>query len=104
MPSFNPPPVPEKPKNRGPINVDDIVVGKGHGENLMTEYPEGEDPNQLAAQHVDKLSDENRKNASQLVEAFGEEIVAKLFSKTWQTKEDALNEIEDLTVNSNQMS
>ena len=70
----------------------------------MTEYPEGEDPNQMAAQNVDQLSHENRKNASQLIDAFGEEVVAKLFSKTWQTREDALNQIEDLTVNSNQMS
>lgn len=65
MPAFNPPPVPVQPKQqRGPVNVDDIVVGKGHGENIMTEYPDGEDPNQMAAQNVDQLSNENRKNAS----------------------------------------
>lgn len=67
----------------GPKNVDDIVVGKGHGDTSIPEYADGQDPNAGAANHIDALSPENRKNASSLIDVFGEQIVAKLFSSTW---------------------
>ena len=49
----------------------------------MTEYADGEDPNSGAAKNIDELSHENRKNASSLIDVFGEQTVAKLFSTSW---------------------
>ena len=93
MPSFEPPEVPQPkrqpPPQRGPQNVDDIVVGKGHGDTSIPEYADGGDQN--VAVNVDQLTPENRKSAAELIDAFGEETVAKLFSSAWQTREDALN-------------
>ena len=60
----------------------------------MSEYPDGEDGSQFVGK-VDQLSADNRKNASPLIDLFGEETVAKLFASTWQLREEALNIIED---------
>jgi len=66
----------------GPKNVDDIVVGKGHGDTSIPEYADGQDPN-AGANQIDALSPEHRKDASSLIDVFGEQTVAKLFSSTW---------------------
>ena len=52
MLSFNP----TKPKNPDSINVDDIMVGKGHGEKMMTEYSEGENPEAQNVNYLQKRS------------------------------------------------
>lgn len=86
-------------KPAGPLNVDDMVIPAitGGAGNQMTEYPE-EDPrnHELAAE---ELSGDNRKAAQPLIDMFGEQVVRKLFSRTWQLKEEALGEVEDEVLN-----
>lgn len=66
----------------------------------MSEYPEGTDPNQMGGMVVDELSSENRSAASLLIDVFGENDVKKLFSSTWQLREEALQSIEDKIMSS----
>lgn len=47
----------------------------------MTEYPEGQ--NQRDDSEPEPLSQEDKNASRSLIELFGEEIVRKLFSKTW---------------------
>ena len=61
----------------------------------MSEYPDGEDPNQGVSDEVGEISAENLKVAMPLINCFGDLVIRKLFSKTWQHREEALNEIED---------
>lgn len=72
-----------------------ITGGAG---NQMTEYPDGEDPRNFE-QAAEELSAENRKAAQPLIEMFGEQVVRKLFSKSWQLREEALGEVEDEVLN-----
>ena len=50
------------------------------------------------------MSAEDRKVAQPLLDAFGEVNIAKLFSKTWQLREEAINEIEDEVMNHQKLS
>ena len=88
------------PKQSGPLNVDDMVIpaitGGGAG-NQMTEYPDDDPRNQGMA--AEELSGDNRKAAQPLIDMFGEDVVKKLFSRTWQLKEEGLGEIEDEVLN-----
>lgn len=59
------------------------TMGPNAGANQPSEYPDGEDPNQLSGKQVEVLSAEDRKDAAPLISAFGERAVQKLFSKTW---------------------
>ena len=67
----------------------------------MSEYPDGQDPNDVGQMQVEELSHENRKNAQPLIDMFGEEDVGKLFSKTWQLREEAIGSIENQVMNEN---
>lgn len=49
----------------------------------MSEYPDGEDPNQGVSDDVDQISGEHLKVAIPLINCFGEFVIRKLFSKTW---------------------
>lgn len=64
----------------------------------MTEYPEDEDPRNFE-QQAEELSGENRKAAQPLIDVFGEQLVRKLFAKSWQLREEALGEVEDEVLN-----
>ena len=70
------------------------IAQGGHG-NLMTEYPEGEDP-KGNLNEVEPLSNEDRKNSFLIIDIFGEDIAQKLFSRTWQVKEEGLNILDDI--------
>ena len=59
------------------------ALKSGAGANQMSEYPDGQDPNDIGQKQVEELSHENRKNAQPLIDIFGEQDVGKLFSKTW---------------------
>jgi hypothetical protein len=61
----------------------------------MTEYPEGEDPIGNLNE-AEPLSNEDRKNAFLIIDIFGEDIAQKLFSRTWQIKEEGLNILDDI--------
>ena len=99
---FNQPPpvqaVPQPPpKPQGPLDVDALVIPtmlSGAGQNQMSEYPEGHEQN-TNDKTVEELNLEDRKNQGPLIDSFGEMAVRKLMSKTWQNREEALNEIED---------
>ena len=53
----------------------------GGGMNVMSEFPDDYDPNE--ANKAEELSEADRREASLLIEAFGEDVVKKLFSSTW---------------------
>jgi hypothetical protein len=48
---------------------------------------------------AEELSAENRKAAEPLVDMFGEEEIRKLFSKTWQLRDEAISSIEAMVMN-----
>ena len=101
-----PQPKPQPAKPTGPINVDDLIIPAilpNAGANQMSEYPDGEDPNQGVSDEVGEISAQNLKVALPLINCFGDLVIRKLFSKTWQHREEALNEIEDLAINGNQI-
>ena len=56
-----------------------ITGGTG---NQLSEYPEGADPAQYLGQ-AEALNADQRKQASVLIDTFGEPLVQKLLSKTW---------------------
>ena len=88
----------QPPKPQGPIDVDALVIPTmqaGAGMNQMSEYPEGQDPNQNDKQ-IEDLNFEDRKNQATLIECFGEMAVRKLMSRTWQNREQGLEEIEEV--------
>ena len=60
------------------------------GANQPSEYPDGHDPNAGGQMPVEELSHENRKAAEPLIDMFGEEEITKLFSKTWQLRDEAI--------------
>ena len=49
----------------------------------MSEYPDGEDKKDIGGE-AEPLSNEDRKVAGPIIDAFGEEVAKKIFSKTWQ--------------------
>jgi len=67
----------------------------------MSEYPDGEDPGQNQSQAIEQLTADTRKNSQLLIDTFGEMLVRKLFSKTWQLRDEALADIEDEVINQN---
>ena len=71
-----------------------ITGGTG---NQMTEYPDGADPATYLGQ-AEALTAEQRKEAAVVIDAFGEPLVQKLLSKTWQLRDDALGEIEEIAL------
>lgn len=48
---------------------------------------------------AEELSAENRKAAEPLVDMFGEGEIRKLFSKTWQLRDEAISSIEAMVMN-----
>lgn len=52
---------------------------------------------------MEQLNADQRKQAGSLIDYLGEETVRKLFSKTWQNREEGLNEVEDQIMNQNNM-
>jgi hypothetical protein len=48
----------------------------------------GDEAEPLTAEHASK--------AQPLIQVFGEQIVRKLFSRTWQLREEGLGDIENL--------
>lgn len=65
----------------------------------MSEYPDGQDPNAQGQMPVDELSADHRKAAEPLIDMFGEADVTKLFSKTWQLRDEAISSIEAMVMN-----
>lgn len=45
---------------------------------------------------AEPISGENASKAQPLAHIFGEQVARKLFSKTWQFRDEALNEIENM--------
>ncbi len=48
----------------------------------MSEYPDDDDQKDDVGE-AEPLSSENRKLAGPIIDAYGEEIAMKIFSKTW---------------------
>lgn len=87
----------QPPKPAVPLNVDDMVIptlGPNPGANQMSEYPDGSEPHDVN-DNIEDLSPDIRKNVGPMIDAFGEMTVRKIFTKTWQLREEALNEVED---------
>ena len=45
---------------------------------------------------VEDISPENMKNAEGLIPIFGEDVVKKMFSRPWVTREEGLKECEEI--------
>ena len=70
--------------------------GPGTGPNQL-EFPDDQEPNQIE-QDVEQLTSDVRKEAQPLIDAFGEMTVRKLFSKTWQNRDQAVEDIEQIVL------
>ena len=64
------------------------LKGQGKG-NQMSEYPDDMDPDRGLM--AEQLTPNERQIAQPLIDQFGEDAVKKLFSKTWQLREEALS-------------
>ena len=60
----------------------------------MSEYPDDDDQKDSVGE-AEPLSTEDRKVAGLIIDVYGEEIAKKIFSKTWQLREEGLTEIND---------
>jgi hypothetical protein len=83
-----PPPL----KPQVPLNVDDMVIptlGANPGANQMSEYPEGQEAPLVS--DAEELSPEDRKLALPMINMWGEEVMQKIFSRTWQLREEGLD-------------
>ena len=85
----------------GSVPHDEVVPsaiggGKGKGQQ-MSEYPEGHDERSMTTM-AENLSAQNSKFAEPLIPIIGDELARKIFSKTWNNREEALKALEgDLT-------
>jgi len=75
------------------------ALKQGAGSNQPSEFPDGQDPNAMGQMPADELSADNRKNAEALIAMFGEMDITKLFSKTWQLRDEAISSIEAMVMN-----
>ena len=101
--SFKAPPreqlrMPEPPQMNVPLDVDAMVIPtmSGGTGNQMSEYPEGQEPEM--DMQAEQLTPELRKEAADVIDFFGEPLVQKLYSRTWQLREEAIADMEDITV------
>jgi hypothetical protein len=60
----------------------------------LSEYPDDEDQKDNVGE-AEPLSSEDRKVAGPIIDAYGEEVTRKIFSKTWQLREEGISEIND---------
>lgn len=101
MPQKRQPVIP--PKQEGPLDVDAMVIptmGANPGANQMSEYPDGEEQPTFDPNALEPLSNEDHKNYQPLVEEFGEPLVQKLCSKTWQQRDEAIGELMEELIDS----
>ena len=57
------------------------TMGANPGANQMSEYPEGQEGPLVS--EAEELSPEDRKLGQPMIDMWGEEIIRKIFSKTW---------------------
>ena len=70
------------------------AMKKGGNQNQLSEYPDDED-SRNNINEAEALSSEDRKAAGPIIDAYGEEVAKKIFSKSWQLREEGLTEIDD---------
>jgi hypothetical protein len=78
------------------LNVDDQILpalSKNAGKNQISEYAEGY--NEEEAKDGEPIAADKRAIAEPLIDVFGEQIVRKVFSKTWNLREEGLALLED---------
>jgi len=85
----------------GAVPHDEVVpsaIGGNKGKSDQPpEYAEGEDPRQMTSM-AENLSAQNSKLAEPLIPIIGDELARKVFSKSWNNREEALKILEgDLT-------
>ena len=91
-------PTPQQiPTKQAPIDVDNQVLpamtGAGAG-NPPQEYENDQGPN-MQEMEAEPITGENAINAEPLIRFFGEEHVRKIFSKTWQNRDNGIKALED---------
>ncbi len=90
----------EMMENRGPVNVDEQVIPtmnnnmKGKN-NPPQEYEYGAEEDK----EVEDLTGDKIVQAQPMIAVFGATDVKKIFSRTWQLREEGINNIESLILN-----
>ena len=59
----------------------------------MSEYPDGQEGPLVS--EAEDLAHEDRKLGQPMIEMWGEELIQKIFSKTWQLREEGLDSLEE---------
>lgn len=84
---------------RGPIDVDAQVIPTMNGNKGKNNAPQEYEDGYEDSKEVEELTGDRIMQAQPLMAVFGPDDVKKIFSKTWQLREEGITSIENMVIN-----